>query len=237
MRIVFCDDELQSLLTVRQAVEDFFSREESLQPEYAQYQRGEDLLRQEQTVDIAFLDVQMPDISGIELGRQLKARNPFIKIFIVTAYPDYLDDAMGAQVFRYLSKPVDQNRLRTNLREAVRQYHLDTRSYPIVTEDGVVMCRAEQLMAVEAAQKRVLIHTVDGLLIAKEPMEHWKTTLTLPCFYQTHRSFLINMRFVNAIHRDKVILRHENRQLEAYLTRRRYSHFKDCFLQYIERIR
>lgn len=237
MRIVFCDDELQSLLTVRQAVEDFFNREESLQPEYAQYQRGEDLLRQEQTVDIAFLDVQMPDISGIELGRQLKARNPFIKIFIVTAYPDYLDDAMGAQVFRYLSKPVDQNRLRTNLREAVRQYHLDTRSYPIVTEDGVVMCRAEQLMAVEAAQKRVLIHTVDGLLIAKEPMEHWKTTLTLPCFYQTHRSFLINMRFVNAIHRDKVILRHENRQLEAYLTRRRYSHFKDCFLQYIERIR
>lgn len=237
MRIVFCDDELHSLLTVRQAVEDFFSREESLQPEYAQYQRGEDLLRQEQTVDIAFLDVQMPDISGIELGRQLKARNPFIKIFIVTAYPDYLDDAMGAQVFRYLSKPVDQNRLRTNLREAVRQYHLDTRSYPIVTEDGVVMCRAEQLMAVEAAQKRVLIHTVDGLLIAKEPMEHWKATLTLPCFYQTHRSFLINMRFVNAIHRDKVILRHENRQLEAYLTRRRYSHFKDCFLQYIERIR
>lgn len=237
MRIVFCDDELHSLLAVRQAVEDFFSREESLQPEYAQYQRGEDLLRQEQTVDIAFLDVEMPDISGIELGRQLKARNPFIKIFIVTAYPDYLDDAMGAQVFRYLSKPVDQNRLRTNLREAVRQYHLDTRSYPIVTEDGVVMCRAEQLMAVEAAQKRVLIHTVDGLLIAKEPMEHWKTTLTLPCFYQTHRSFLINMRFVNAIHRDKVILRHENRQLEAYLTRRRYSHFKDCFLQYIERIR
>lgn len=237
MRIVFCDDELHSLLAVRQAVEDFFSREESLQPEYAQYQQGEDLLRQEQTVDIAFLDVQMPDISGIELGRQLKARNPFIKIFIVTAYPDYLDDAMGAQVFRYLSKPVDQNRLRTNLREAVRQYHLDTRSYPIVTEDGVVMCRAEQLMAVEAAQKRVLIHTVDGLLIAKEPMEHWKTTLTLPCFYQTHRSFLINMRFVNAIHRDKVILRHENRQLEAYLTRRRYSHFKDCFLQYIERIR
>lgn len=237
MRIVFCDDELQSLLTVRQAVEDFFNREESLQPEYAQYQRGEDLLRQEQTVDIAFLDVQMPDISGIELGRQLKAHNPFIKIFIVTAYPDYLDDAMGAQVFRYLSKPVDPNRLLTNLREAVRQYHLDTRSYPIVTEDGVVMCRAEQLMAVEAAQKRVLIHTVDGLLIAKEPMEHWKTTLTLPCFYQTHRSFLINMRFVNAIHRDKVILRHENRQLEAYLTRRRYSHFKDCFLQYIERIR
>lgn len=237
MRIVFCDDELASLLAVRQAVEGFFEQEETILPEYAQYQRGEELLQQEQSVDIAFLDVEMPGISGIELGRQLKERNPFIKVFIVTAYPDYLDAAMGAQVFRYLSKPLDVTRLQLNLREAVRQYHLDTRSYPIVTETGVVMCRAEQLICVEAAQRRVLVHTVEGVLVTKEPMEHWKTTLTLPCFYQTHRSYLVNMRFVSAIGRDKVLLKHGSRQLEAYLTRRRYSHFKDRFLQYVERIR
>lgn len=237
MRIVFCDDDPHALAAVRQAVEDYFAQEETVSPEYAQYQDGNALLQQEHTVDIAFLDVEMPGISGIELGRRLKERNPFIKVFIVTAYPDYLDAAMGAQVFRYLSKPLDANRLKANLREAVRQYHLDTRSYPIVTEDGVVMCRAEQLICVEAIQKRVLVHTVDGVLVAKEPMEHWKTILTLPCFYQTHRSFLVNMRFVCAIHKDKVLLRHGETQLEAYLTRRRYSHFKDHFLQYVERIR
>ena len=99
------------------------------------------------------------------------------------------------------------------------------------------MCRAEQLVCVEAAGKRVLVHTLDGVLVTKDPMEHWKTTLTLPCFYQTHRSFLVNMRFVCAIHKDKVLLRYGENQLEAYLTRRRYTHFKDHFLQYVERIR
>lgn len=237
MRIVFCDDEPHALAAVRQTVEEYFVQEETVSPEYAQYQDGNALLQQEHTVDIAFLDVEMPGISGIELGQRLKERNPFIKVFIVTAYPDYLDAAMGAQVFRYLTKPLDANRLKANLREAVRQYHLDTRSYPIVTEDGVVMCRAEQLVCVEAAGKRVLVHTVDGVLVTKEPMEHWKTTLTLPCFYQTHRSFLVNMRFVCVIHKDKVLLRYGETQLEAYLTRRRYAHFKDHFLQYVERIR
>lgn len=237
MRIVFCDDEPHALAAMRRTVEEYFAREEIVSPEYAQYQDGNALLQQEHTVDIAFLDVEMPGISGIELGRRLKERNPFIKVFIVTAYPDYLDAAMGVQVFRYLSKPLDANRLQANLREAVSQYHLDTRSYPIVTEDGVVMCRAEQLICVEAIQKRVLIHTMDAVLVTKEPMEHWKNTLTLPCFYQTHRSYLVNMRFVCAIHKDKVLLRHGETQLEAYLTRRRYSHFKDHFLQYVERIR
>jgi two-component system LytT family response regulator len=118
----------------------------------------------------------------------------------------------------------------------VRQYHLDTQSYPIVTEDGVVMCRSEALMGVEATHRQVLVYTTQGTFLSKDPMEHWKATLTLPCFYQTHRSYLVNMRFVHRIHRDRVVLCHGQQQWEAYLTRRRYSAFKDQFLQYIERI-
>ena len=206
-------------------------------PEFAEYNRGDDLLEQEKWVDIAFLDVEMPGISGIEAGKILKQRNPFTKVFIVTAYPDYLDAAMGAQFFRFLSKPIDPQRLKSNLDEALRQHHLDSRAYPVVTESGVIMCRAEQIVCVEAAQRKVLVHTVNGLLVSTATMEHWKNTLTLPCFYIPHRSYIVNMRFVSAIGKDKILLKWGDRQLEPYLTRRRYGHFKDCFLQYLERAR
>lgn len=237
MRIVFCDDNAAALEQIRSQVEVFFRQQGGLQPELAAYARSGELLEQEQRVDIAFLDVEMPEISGIEVGIELKKRNPFVKVFIVTAYPDYLDDAMGAQVFRYLSKPVDADRLRMNLQEAVRQYHLDTRSYPVVTDEGVVVCRAEQIVCVEAVQRRVLIHTLDGVLVSTQTMEHWKNALDLPCFYQSHRSYLVNMRFVSAIGRDKILLKYGDRQMDAYLTRRRYSECKDLFLQYLERVR
>lgn len=237
MRIVFCDDDADSLARIVREVTDYFREQGGSLPEFAAYRRGEDLLAQEKNVDIAFLDVEMPNISGIEAGIELKKRSPFVKVFIVTAYPDYLDEAMGAQVFRYLSKPIDRERLFGNLHEAVRQYHLDTRTYPVVTDQGVVVCRAEQIVCVESTKRRVLVHTLDGVLVSTDNMEHWKNTLVLPCFYLSHRSYLVNMRFVSAIHKDKILLKYGDRQMEAYLTRRRYSQCKDLFLQYLERVR
>ncbi|MBQ7345416.1 MAG: response regulator transcription factor [Oscillospiraceae bacterium] len=235
MRIVFCDDDPAALAQVRHAVEGYFRDLGGTQPEFAQYDDGDTLLEQERWVDIAFLDVEMPGSSGIETGVKLKQRNPFTKVFIVTAYPDYLDDAMGAQMFRFLTKPFDPQRLRMNLDKAVQQYLQDSRVYPVVTDTGVVMCRAEQIICVVAAQRRVQIHTQDGILLSTDNMDHWKNTLTLPCFYIPHRSYIINMRFVSVIGKDKILLKFGDRQMEAYLTRRRYTHFKDCFLQYLER--
>ena len=67
------------------------------QPEYAVYETGDLLIQQEDRVDIAFLDVEMPVVSGIHIVAKLKEKNPKVKIFIVTADPDYLDEAMRFQ--------------------------------------------------------------------------------------------------------------------------------------------
>jgi len=61
--------------------------------------------------------------------------------------------------------------------------------------------------------------------------------LTLPCFYVSHRSFIVNMRFVSAIEKDVVILKCGEQQIRAFLTRRRYTHFKDTYLMYLESTR
>lgn len=108
MRILFCDDNAEILKQLACYVSDFFKKYGSGQPEFASYTSGDALLKSEKQADIAFLDVEMPGTSGISVGAQLKELNPHIKIFIVTSYPDYLDEAMRFQVFRYLSKPIDK---------------------------------------------------------------------------------------------------------------------------------
>ena len=62
---------------------------------------------------MAFLDVEMETYSGIEVAQKLKAKNPYIVIFIVTSYDKYLDDAMDLNVFRYIKKPLDKKRLKS----------------------------------------------------------------------------------------------------------------------------
>lgn len=234
MRIVFCDDEPMILTQLQKLVQEFFRTLGGTQPEFAVYESGDLLIQNETRADIAFLDVEMPGVSGIHIGARLKELNPQIKIFIVTGYPDYLDEAMRFQVFRYLSKPIDKTRLFRNLKDAIYAYNIESHEFPISTNDGVFVRRAEEIVCVETKDRKVMVYTTDGQFISNKNIDYWKQTLSLPCFYSTHRSFVINMRFVYSINRDTVILKYSSKEKAAFLSRRKYSQFKDTYLMYME---
>ncbi len=237
MRILFCDDEAEIVQMLQRYVSEYFSQHAIPCPEYAAYTSGDALIQAEDRADIAFLDVEMPGLNGIQVGAMLKEKNPNIKIFVVTAYPDYLDEAMKFQVFRYLSKPLDKERLFRNLKDALYQYNMESREYPVETESGVYVVRAEEIVCIEATMRKVVIHTTAGDFPGTKPMSYWQETLTLPCFQQTHRSFIVNMRFVSAIEKDRVLLRHGASSMYAYLTRRKYTEFKQTYLMYMESVK
>ena len=152
----------------------------------------------------------------------------------MTAYPDYLDEAMRFQVFRYLSKPIDKNRLFRNLKDALYQYSIESKKFAIDTPEGIFVRRAEEIVYVEAANRKSIIHTINGEHFSTRPITYWAETFTLPCFYMTHRSFIINMNFVRAIEKDRVQLSYNGYTSWAYLTRRRYTCFKQAYLLYLE---
>lgn len=236
MRILFCDDDPNILAQLQEYVMAYFQRIGGTQPEYAAYNSGDCLLEKEHKADIAFLDVEMPGLSGIHVGAELKKRNPEIKIFIVTSYPDYLDEAMRFQVFRYLSKPIDQERLYRNLKDAMYQYNMATKEYVIALEKGVETRTADEIVCIETRQRKCLVHTTDGVFTSAATMDHWRKTLTLPCFYQPHKSFIINMRYVYSVGKDTITLRHNGKLMVAYLAKRRFTHFKDTYLLYLESV-
>lgn len=236
MRILFCDDNADILAQLQGYVGEYFAQIGGFMPECAAYTSGEMLLEQEQSADIVFLDVEMPGLNGIQVGAELKKRNPACKIFIVTSYPDYLDDAMRFQVFRYLSKPVDKTRLFRNLKDAIYQYNMATKEYAIALDGGLETRTADEIICVETKQRKCLIHTTDGVLTTSSTMDHWRNTLTLPCFYQTHKSYIINMRYVYSVGKDSITLRHKDQQFQVYLARRKFTHFKDTYLLYLESV-
>lgn len=234
MRIVFCDDDPVILEQLQKYVKEYFVKNNLVQPEYSVYNSGDIMVQNETRADIAFLDVEMPGVSGIYAGAKLKEMNPRIKVFIVTAYPDYLDEAMRFQVFRYLSKPIDKNRLFRNLKDAIYSYNIESSEFPISTNEGVFVRRSEEIMCVETAQRKTIVHTTDGVFVSNNNIEHWRQVLSLPCFFCVHRSFIVNMRFVYSIGRDSVVLRYREHNINAYLSRRKYTHFKDTYLMYLE---
>ena len=77
----------------------------SIDSEIFCFENGEDLLRSDVIFDMAFLDVEMPSVSGVEVGKKLKQKFSNIIIFMITAYSEYLDDAFELGAYRFLHNP------------------------------------------------------------------------------------------------------------------------------------
>lgn len=111
MRIIICDDDIIFADKLQKEIGSFFAQRSLALPEFVTYHTGEQLLEDTGSKDLIFLDMELPGIDGILVGRELKAQNPSSIIFVITSFSEYLDDAMRFHVFRYLTKPLEVRRL------------------------------------------------------------------------------------------------------------------------------
>lgn len=235
MRIVLCDDDPAVREELEAALRAFFAENGLAQPEYAAYASGDELLAREEFADIAFLDVEMPGISGIQAGAALQRRNRHIKVFILTSFPDYLDEAMKVRVFRYLSKPLDRERLFRNMKDALDQYSVDTHPVLIETREGTATRLSDEIVLIESANRTVTVHTVDRDYRSVQPMRFWYALEKIGCFFCPHQSFVVNLKYVVAYDRSSVTLRAPSgRVFTAFLTRRKVQAFKNAYMLFME---
>ena len=118
MRVIYVDDEIPALDNFRWTVNNF--------PEISQFnmfQNGKEALEyaKNHTVDVAFCDMEMPGIHGLELARKLKDHDPHIRIIFVTAYSQYALDAWNVDATGYLLKPYTAADIRKELGKCIYQ--------------------------------------------------------------------------------------------------------------------
>lgn len=102
MRIIYVDDEMPAHDKFRVCMKDIKGV-----ADMKYFLRSEDALAwaRQHKVDVAFLDIEMPCINGLELAKRLKEVNENISIFFVTAYENYALDAFAVKALGYLLKP------------------------------------------------------------------------------------------------------------------------------------
>ncbi len=234
MRILICDDDSLVVEQLQKYIRNFFKNISLKCPEIACFSDGESLLADTGEKDILFLDIEMPGINGIYVGNELKRANDNIIIFVVTSYSQYLDDAMRFHVFRYLSKPLDIHRFFRNMKDAIDLYTTMAINLPIETKQGVHTLPASSVIAVEAQGRKVTVHTTLCDFESVHNMQYWLELLPKNLFFQTHRSFIINFEHVTNFDRNLIYM---TAGLSAYLTKRKYSLFKEAYLLYLESTR
>ena len=235
MRIVICDDDILIRTQLEKLVRDFFVKNQLKCPEIAVFPDGEALLEDKLEKDIVFLDVEMPGLDGIYVGRELKRANKNVIIFIVTSFVEYLDDAMRFHVFRYLSKPLEKYRFYRNMQDALQLYNTFVAKIAVETKAGIDTVSSAEIIMVEAQGRKVFVHTIKQTYESTQGMTYWVKQLQANCFFQPHRSFIVNMEHITTFDHSMIYL--FRNQFRAYLTKRKYTEFKDAYLLYLESVR
>ena len=107
IRIAIVDDEKEQVVMLSTCVSVFF-QERNLEYRIFPFFCGEDLLSCNIPIDVAFLDIQMNGINGIETAQRLRAWNKWVALIYITSYDSYIQKAMTIHPFAYLTKPTEK---------------------------------------------------------------------------------------------------------------------------------
>ena len=195
MLILSCDDEQKFVDDLKFHIERYMQTH-LINAEITTTVSPEEILKSDSVYDLAFLDIQMPGVDGITLGKELKNRNSKLILFYVTAYSDYLDEAMDLQIFRYFYKPFDEKRLYASLDRAME--YLDESYVDIIVEGGKesIKIPVDDILFVRRENRKITVFTVDKEYVCKSGFDEILSKLPNTFFYLVHKSFLVNIHHI-----------------------------------------
>lgn len=167
-------------------------------------------LVKEHKPDIALLDIQLPDMIGIELAERLREQKPDLYIVFITAYKDYSLDAFRLYAYDYILKPIDRERVTTTIRR-IQQIiqtpenvlsklasHLQTSRMALNLANERVVVNVNKICYLEKNGRHTLIHCVNEQLKTRETLRDLEQRLG-PGFFRSHKSYIINIERVERV--------------------------------------
>lgn len=177
------------------------------------------LLEQERP-DVAFLDIRMPGLSGLEVAERVP---PHCRVVFVTAFDEYAVQAFEREAVDYLLKPVSAERLASTV-ERLRRQPADGFGTSALTDllqrlqpatapeylqwiragsgERVELVGADQVIYFHAISKYTSVLTADGEYTIRTPIKMLAEQLDPQLFWQIHRATIVNVRRVERVHRE-----------------------------------
>jgi len=166
-----------------------------------------------QNIDLIFVDINMPDLNGMELVKSLT--NP-PKVIFITAYRNYAADGFTLDAADYLVKPISFSAFSKSIEKVKNRYFLekqksidiskDDQFLFIKTEYKIVRVEFTNIKYIEGMRDYVRIHLIIGKpIMTLLSMKSIANTLPNNSFMRIHRSFIVNLNKITTIEKNRII--------------------------------
>lgn len=193
------------------------------------------------TADVIFLDINMPDMNGISLGKIITKMYPDMKIVFITAYKDYAVDAFEIKAFDYLLKPYSESRIKNLLKSLINIKNEKTiliknnnlKKITVNIDERLYVISLNDIDYIEASEKETLIFSNQKKYVSKIKISKWEEMLKGNNFYRCHRSFIVNLDKITEIEQwfnSSWILKIKNYTTAIPVSRNNIKELKELFL-------
>lgn len=204
MRIAICDDEEMYRVQLKSVLDKILVNADYEIETFADGNRLEEAYS-EAPYDLVFLDIEMPAVDGITLARRLRARSEKVFIVFLTGHVEYALEGYEVNALRYLTKPVDTDKLKEVIRYV--QDKQGSGRQIIVKEDGEqLLIDIADVMYMESMNQNVRIVTTKGEHVIRYNIGDFEQQLAGDGFFRIHRGYLVALAKVKKLAKSDVIM-------------------------------
>jgi len=197
--------------------------------------------------DVIFMDIEMPDMDGVEAARRIQDIDPRIFLIFATAHEEYRKEAFEVYAFDYLVKPFEVKRVTETLDRIanLRAGHMDAaipaspkpqRSSKLLLrhKDGLSLVDASDIILIQRENRSTVIYTPGEKHVTSETLSELEQRLPSDKFFRCHKSYIVNIERITRIYpygRWTYIVKLKDTDLDALMTQERYATLQEYFLQ------
>jgi len=209
IKVAICDD----VPVITKAIEDLMLEYDSSLFEIDIYYNPFRLIEslKENTYDMYFLDIEFPNLSGIEIAETIRENNYTCPIIFITSFKEYMEKVFKVNTFDYILKPVTKNKVYPALNRAIKYLDLNESKFMFTYNKAFYSLSSCEIVYFEKNKRKVLIHTpsniYETILATRDLLSKVNDN-----FIQVHSSYIVNVRYVKQIRNNTIIVNLNDKQ-------------------------
>ena len=156
--------------------------------------------------DVLLLDIEMREISGMDLAKKLRSLKDDISIIFITGIKDHVFEGYDVEAMDYILKPVKDEQLEKALNKAIEKAAIKEPFLLLESSGQVIKVKEKEVTFIESMGHNAILHTETNEYNSKKSISTFEGELNDTLFFRCHRCYLVNIAKIESISKNEVKL-------------------------------